>query len=368
MPTTARNARVEAPYHLVPNQIVAQETDGTPAELRARGRRALLEGQWANAAAAFEALLAGDPESQRDPDLWWGLAVAHEGLNHEREARDRYRVVAERFPGYGEASLALGREIALDVHLEDWTDFATAGDALLARPNLAPTERILGLGARALSRVRAGDTQGASHDIHEGLDLVDETRLGATGRLPVAVAMLTFAHGELRKLRSESIALEPPGTDFVLRLETRCQALLDAQAAYADAIRSVDPYWAAMSGFRIGEMYRTLHQALMRIPSTGFAKTDRDRELFFGIMHVRYRTLLEKGMDMMKRTLDFAARTETGGLWVERAEQAKRDMDATLEEETRVIGSLAYTESELKKALAIMAEHARASQAKRLGE
>ena len=129
-----------------------------------------------------------------------------------------------------------------------------------------PAERMLGLGARGLSKIEAGDDAGALHDVNQGLDLVEEYHYGATGQLPVAAAMLEFALGEIRKAKSEKISLDPPGPDFVLKLEMRCQFLLDAQKAYADAIRSVDPHWAAMSGFRVGEMYKTLHTSLMMIP------------------------------------------------------------------------------------------------------
>ena len=64
-----------------------------------------------------------------------------------------------------------------------------------------------------------------------------------------------------------------------------------------------------MSGYRVGEMYRTLHQHLMMIPPTDKAKTESDKQLFYGIMHVRYRVLLEKGIEMMKRTLALGERT-----------------------------------------------------------
>ena len=64
-----------------------------------------------------------------------------------------------------------------------------------------------------------------------------------------------------------------------------------------------------MSGYRVGEMYRTLHHDLMMIPPNDKAKTEHDKQLFYGIMHVRYRVLLEKGNEMMKRTLALGEKT-----------------------------------------------------------
>lgn len=134
----------------------------------------------------------------------------------------------------------------------------------------------------------------------------------------------------------------------------RCQLLLDAQSAYADAIRSVDLHWAAMSGYRVGEMYRTLHHHLMMIPPVEKAKTEHDKQLFYGIMHVRYRVLLEKGIEMMKRTLALGERTGVASGWMKRAEAAKGEMDKALEAEKVIIAKFPFTEEEIQKALDIL--------------
>jgi hypothetical protein len=248
--------------------------------------------------------------------------------------------------------------VSLDAYLEDWAALGEVGEQILARKDLEVADRMLGLGARGLSRITSGDETGASKDVNEGLDLVEETRFGATGQLPVAAAMLKYAHGEIRKVRSEKITLNPPPPDFVQKLEMRCQLLLDAQSSYADAIRSVDLHWAAMSGFRVGEMYRTLHQHLMMIPPTEKAKTESDKQLFYGIMHVRYRALLEKGVEMMKRTLALGERTGVASGWMKRAEAAKTEMDRALEEERRAIKKFPFTEETLEKTLEIMKKKA----------
>jgi type I restriction enzyme R subunit len=49
------------------------------------------------------------------------------------------------------------------------------------------------------------------------------------------------------------------------------------------------------------------------------AKTESDKQLFFGIMHVRYRVLLEKGIEMMKRTLALGEKTGAASAWMKRA-------------------------------------------------
>lgn len=342
------------------NQILGTRAEGTSRELLAAGERAVLAQKWREAVDAFEALLAGDPSARDNPQVIYDLAVAYEGLGEREKARERYREVVKRFAADPNAKNALVREVSLDAYLEDWPALGEVAGQILGRKDVEVYEKILGLGARALSRIEAGDETGASRDINDGLDIVDEHRIGATGQLPVAVAMLKYALGELRRVRSEKIVLNPPPPDFVQKLEMRCQLLLDAQGAYADAIRSVDLHWAAMSGYRVGEMYRTLHHHLMLIPPVEKAKTEHDKQLFYGIMHVRYRALLEKGMEMMKRTLALGDRTGVASAWMKRAEAAKKEMEKALEDEKGVLKSFPFTEEELEKALEIMKKKAAA--------
>ena len=348
------------------NQILGARAEGTAKELLARGERALLAQRYQEAVDAFEALLVGDPASANDPQVIYDLGLAYEGIGDREKARVRFREVVKRFPNDPLARSSLVRESSLDAYLEDWPALGEVGAQILARPNLEPADKMLGLGARGLSKIEAGDADGALHDINQGLDLVEEYHYGATGQLPVAAAMLEFALGVVRKSRSEKISLDPPGSDFVLKLEMRCANLLDAQKAYADAIRSVDPHWAAMSGFRVGEMYETLHRALMMIPPLpGTAKTESDKQLFYCIMHVRYRVLLEKGIEMMSRTLALGERTHAAEAWMKRAEAAKAEMEKSLEEEKATLAKMPFTEEELQKALEIMKKKAQDEQAKK---
>jgi hypothetical protein len=140
--------------------------------------------------------------------------------------------------------------------------------------------------------------------------------------------------------------------------------LLDAQAAYADAIRATDPHWAATSGVRIGEMYRALHRDLMAIPPTEQAKTEEQKQIFYGIMHVRYRVLLEKGIEMMRRVIALGEKVQAGEgprvpateaqAWISRAEKQKREMELVLDEEKATIAGFPFNEDEIQKALEIM--------------
>ena len=345
------------------NQIISQKTDGTANDLYARGEKAITEQKWQDAIDAFGALLLAEPNYENAGEATYELAFAYENTGDRDNARLKYRELVMRFPDDKNARQALSREANIDAYVENWKALGEAGSLLLARKDADDFDRMMGLGARGLFKVSSDDDTGASKDIGDGLDLAESLHYGELGRLPIPVAQLRFGLAEVRRVRSEKIKLLPVTPDFVMKLELRCAGLLDAQNAYADAIRSVDQHWAAMSGYRVGEMYRTLHHELMAIPPTELAKTESDKQLFYAIMHVRYRALIEKGIEMMNRTLALAEKTQDTSSWVTRAKDAKTDMEQALVEEKAQLAKFPFNEKEVELALDMMKKKAEKKQA-----
>lgn len=375
---TRAGARAAPPTTLrAQPQIVTPTDAATERELLERGERALMTQRWKEAADAFELLLRAEPA---DPALvaaaTLDLGLAYQGLGDHAKAR----VAFEKRLALGEsgvdARIARNRLLAVLAYLEDWPALGALAEKALSRPDLEPMDRMNALGARALSRIETGDDALAARDLQFGLDVMDEQRYGSGGRLPGPAAQLEFVQGEVRRARSEKIAFQPVGEDFLAKMNARCQALIDAQSSYADAMRSEDPFWATISGYRVGQMYRAIHRDLMSIqPDEWLAKTapkragaggpsEKQRQVFFGIMHLRYRVLLEKGMEMMKRTYDFAVKNGDAQ-WVLRATQAKHEMELALDEEKAVISSFPFAEKELEDALKLMEQHYLEAEAKK---
>ena len=361
--TPASKAPPASPPQVIEAQprIVTADDVTTEADLLRRAERALLEQRWREAADAYWILFKADPKGPHASDYLFDRGLALEGLDDRAEARDTFLDLAGRFPGDSKARSALVRAATLDAYIEDWTALAAIGDTLLARNDIDDVDRIVALGARGLARVELGDDKTASKDILDGLDLADQLHYGERDVLPVAVAQLRFALGELRRVRSERIEIDPPPVDFLAKLDARCAGLLDAQAAYAMAVRSVDSHWAAMAGYRVGEMYRELHQNLIRIPPPATSKTDRQKQIFFAFMHVRYRVLLEKGLREMDQTVALGERTSDSSSWIQRARQAKDEMQAALDEEKAQIDKMPFTEGEVKEALDQLQKRAHAA-------
>ena len=180
----------------------------------------------------------------------------------------------------------------------------------------------------------------------------------------MAVAQLRFALGEVRRIRSERIQFDPLPPDFLDALDQRCAGLLDAQAAYGQAVRSVDPHWAAMAGFRVGAMYRALHRDLMRVPPPASSKTEHQRQVFFAFMHVRYRILLEKGLRELEQTIALGERTSDTSEWIRRAREAKDAMQTALADEKAALAKMPFTEAEVQTALDLLQKKTRTAAAR----
>jgi hypothetical protein len=340
------------PIHYEARPVVVTPDDvATEPELAARGEKAMLEQRWDDAVAAYRTLVAADPSPEHASEYGFDLALSLEGAQSRKEARDAFLDLARRFPTGPKARSALVRAASLDAYLEDWPALADIGDTLLARSDLEDVDRLVALGSRGLARIELGDDVHASKDVFDALEISDQLHYGARDVLPVAVAQVRFALGELRRVRSEKIVLDPPPPDFVAKLEERCGGLLDAQASYALAVRSIDPHWAAMSGYRVGEMYRRLHKDLVSIPPPATSKTERDKQAFYAFMHVRYRVLLEKGLKELDQTIALGERTGDSSAWIQRARDTKAEMDLALEDEKAQIAKMPFTEAEVNAAL-----------------
>jgi tetratricopeptide (TPR) repeat protein len=344
-------------------QIITPDDGLSRRELVARAKRAVVEARWRDAVALLETWRAAArfEEDEKDVEaatILFDLGLAYEGVGQRERARDAYHEVAKRFPASSDARTALLRAAALHADMEEWASLGETADALLARTDLDAVDHMSSLGARALSSVEAGDDVRAMRDVQNGLDEMESLGFGSTGRLPPAAAQLRFALAEVRRVRSERIGFVPVTPDFLMKIEARCQGLLDAQNAYADTMRSLDPHWAAMSGYHVGAMYRALHRDLMAIPPTEQSKTESDKNLFFAMMHMRYRVLLEKGLEMMTRTSAFGSKNPEVLPWAEKAEQARADMEQAIVEEKAIMATFPYSEETVQKALDILQKKA----------
>jgi hypothetical protein len=273
-------------------------------------------------------------------------------MKDNERALERYEQVARRSPEHELGREALVRAMRLLCYLERWQRAGELADLFFTRePEPKPFDAVVALSSKALARLAMGDDAAALRFIEKGRDVVESRGLDLAGKLPRDLAQLYFALGEVRRLRAERIKFTPMPPNFAQAFEQRCQLVLDAQSAYSDTMRAYDSHWTAMAGYRVGELYQSLHADVMRIEPPRGADTLRRRQLFEGAMRLRYSVLLDKARGMMEHTLSMATRTGESSSWVARAEQAKRDIERAQAAEQAALDRLPYTRAELQAAL-----------------
>ncbi len=331
--------------------VITPHDDESPEQAFERARVLLLEEKSTEAAAIFDRIAQTEGSRPLVPLALFNAGIAWEQSGDRSAALSRFSSVVQRFAQGDVGKWSALRAARLQAYLETWSELSATADLLLARGDLLDVERLEALGAKALAVVESGDPDAALRFINKGRDIVDALRLGEGGKLPLEVAQIHFALGEVRRVRSEAISFVPLPANFAAALETRCQGLLDAQSAYSDAIRSYDAHWAAMSGYRIGQLYEKLYRDVLAIPPPRAATTSDKKRLFEGAMRLRYRVLLEKGLKMMEHTIMVGDRTGEASAWIERARAAKREIEKALTDQRELLAKLPYSEKELKGAL-----------------
>lgn len=357
-----RGAVEAAPTRVRVSRTIVTPTDATSsAELFQRGHELYELGDFPASIDAFDRVATLDPDGPLAARARFRAAVASEDAGAHGDAAKRFQNLVARYPDAKFAKGALVRAIRLYVYKENWTAGSGLAEVLLTRygNELGPRELIVGHSARALALVAKDDDRQAEAHIAQGRRVIDQYRLDAAGAVPRDLAQLYFALGEMRRIRGSRIKFDDPGS-FADLFEERAQLLLDAQAAYSDAMRAHDAHWSAMAGFRVGELYGDLHAAVVRMPRPPGADTERRRKLFDAALRLRYLILLSKGINMFEHTLSMAERTGEASHWVERTRRSKRDLERRKAREEQVIDSLPFTRADLGKALEEIASRNRA--------
>jgi hypothetical protein len=369
---TAAPARPPPTHQAASGQIIGSRVTGTPAELSARADVALAAGKWSEAIELLEALRAatkidvelasrGDARLRRIvdklpipmPSILSRLGLAYEGASRLNDAWATYAEL-EPMPGE-EAKAALGRQIFLAAYLVKDVELARLGEKRLADPNVTERGKLAGLAARAIAAAHAGKDAPAMRDTQDGLDISDRIGAGLGGRLPLDVAMLYFALAEVRRVRSERITFEgKTPTEFLPAFTARCTGLLSAQSAYTDAIRSEDPRAAILAGVTLGTVYMRVHHDVLAVPPSKKADTEEKRQIHDAMMRVRYRVLLEKGGDMMDRSLALGAKLHDESPWMEQARVGKAAIAESIAAEHERLKAYPFTEKEVEDALEIL--------------
>lgn len=371
--STVASPRPAATPEPMKAQIVPTDDDtgGTAAEVFERGRLAMNVGQPAHARVLFDRVVKAERAEHPDGPTNLGRAAAYnaalcsEQLEEPENARDRFRALSLASPGTSDAVDADLRRARLDVEIEDWADLGLASSSLLSSTSLARGDRAEATALQALHMIHgAHDLSAAQKSITQAVKLLEQKDKPDDEPPPQNAAAVHFARGDLIRAQGDALVFldetdpQKPivSADFPVKLETRCQKILDAQDAYVDAINTRELRWAVRAGLRVATMYLDLHRDVTAIPPPKSATTDEKKQLFKGAMLLRYRILLEKGLGTLERTLNLETKAGAKSTWLEHARKAKATVEKQLETEKSELRKLPYTEEELKKALDLLAK------------
>lgn len=346
------DARTAERAPIVLPEVVVTRVDPAIVEQRFHEATArLVREEYKAAAHELDAVVALSPSGPWAAPASFNAGVAYVNLGDYQAAASRFEQSLAKDPDGPTARAALLRLARLEAYLEDWQGLETVARKLLARSDLSVLETIEAQGALALGLVSQDRVDEAFDVIVRARNEIEDRRLGEAGVPPLELAEVSFALGEIRRKRSETITFDPFPPDFGAKLEERCQGLLDAQSAYTDAMRSLDAHWSAMAGYRVGQLYQDLHRDVMRVPVPPSAKTVRQKQLWEGAMRLRYRILLEKGLKMMEHTVKLGDRTGESSAWITRAKEAKRELETALATEKEALSKMPFTEEDMRAAL-----------------
>lgn len=345
----------------VERQVITATDESSLSELFEKAKRDFDAKRFEAAARGFQRVYELEPKGKLAPHALLNSAHALDEAGQLEAAYSGYRRTLAEFPQSEVARDALVRAVRLASFLERWSDAGQLADQGITRyPNLSPFEEVSLRSGKALELLQAGDVERAMYHIERARGVVESSQLDRAGRLPTELAQLYFALNEARRIRGEAIVFTPTPPNFGEVLERRAQLLLDAQSAYSDTMRAYDAHWSAMAGFRVGELYKRLHDDLMHVSPPPSADTERKRQLFEGAMRLRYSVLLKKGLQLIKHTLSMAARTAEESTWVSKARSAKQELEAAIQRENAAIDALPYTRAQLQAALDDLSQRATA--------
>lgn len=350
----------------VPTTIVRPDSTESIVELFERARVAESSGDLPLAEGLYRQVIEFDMNGDYRKEASFLLGALFDRVGNVVQAIQFYdQFVREVRSAGGDQRLALAqvRLVRLLTFTEDYARAAAVADGV-AIADRSPLEQVALHAARALGWLERGEPVQAEQEVFRGRAVLARSGLEPLYDVPLDVAALEYARGEIHRLRAESVSFVPLPQNFSEELERRCQQILIAQAAYSEVMRAKSAHYSAMAGVRVGELYTSLHHALMNMERPAPVDNPERAALFEGALRLRYAVLLRKATAMMQSTVGMIERTKEGEGWGGRAREALREIAAAEEREAEILASLPYSRAELETALDELGKRARTEEGK----
>jgi len=272
-----------------------------------RATNAVQTHRCAEALTDYDALLAHFPSSRYLQATQYNRGVCLHGMGRLDDAISAFRAAAERPTERSLVRDALFR-LAVIGEATSRTDlvFETM-DAVLADSAATLPER-----------VEASAREATAHLARREYDLAVTSANATVALAPTAdsvnaleddtyAAQARFVLADVSRQRAAGVAIRVNDPELDRAIERRVGLVVHAHVQYNEAIRVGNPHWAAACGFSIGEMYRSLYDAIVGAP----VPTDWDAhavEIYRQRTARRLRPLLQGALRAWEATLDMAQR------------------------------------------------------------
>lgn len=341
------------------DRLVVSPTEALTAfELLERGKAALAQGRPEAAVRDLERIITADARGPWTEEALFFAARAHEESGDHARAAERFERLGREYPRGELAREALLRAMRLLVFLEAWQSAGLVAEHFrTVYAERLPREELVVSSALALAILdESGESEQSRAQANALLAgarrVIERYQLDAAGSIPRDLAQVYYAMAELRRIEAEQLDFDPLPASFPDAFERRARLLLDAQSAYSNVMRAYDAHWTAMAGFRVGELYQSLHQDVMSAPRPPGLDTERRRLIFEAALRLRYSVLLEKGLKMIDHTLAMADRTGERSQWVQRARATRAMLADSLAREQAAVEASPYTRQDIERVLA----------------
>ncbi len=292
-------------------------------ELFDDGRTFFRAGQFAKAAERFDRVLSEFPKSDFAAPALYDSALAHEQLGHFTESLDRLTALLQREPANIDAQF----HAALSEYKLGKKDAAAARLQMLAgRNDLSRVQRADALTQEAVCRVELGDGEAGEKLLRAALEAMgDESTPALVGKAEFWLGEVY--RGRFRDSPIDPIAMSSDALEKALNLKS--ELLLSAQGHYLRAVEKGEGEWATAAGYRVGELYESFHDELVKAPLPPGLDEDQ-QALYRSELRERVRALLGKALRIYEQTLDTARKTAATNEYVDKARAALERVRALL--------------------------------------
>lgn len=280
-----------------------------------KATRLLNENHCDEAVVLYDKLEREFPSSRYRSAAIYNAALCLQKTGKAEQAILRYESLIERLPQSSDIKDALFQKTQLLIGLERFDEALVDSDKLLARSELSSEDRMEAMVYRAQALLGAKRLDEAEREARNSLSYYRTRPEQESIRDDHLAAQANFVVAETFRLRAEAMSL--PAAEVEKQREVlnrRAELILEAQRQYFNTSQFKAPRLAAVSWYRIGDMYDQLWEAIIRAPVPSHLSIEA-HEIYRSELAKLVEPLIRHAIRYWEATLMFIERTADHSDW-----------------------------------------------------